>query len=525
MSRPGPARPRSRLRFLALLLLTVGSAGCEDSPSGPAPIGPPPALADPLPGDGAPRAAGETGAPSFSGALSNDHNVLFISLTNLRADHLSCYGYARRTSPAIDLLASRSAVFERAFSHASWTLPVAISIFTSLYPFTHGMMDRNEFSPLPLQTPSLIEILAERGWATAAFVGDRDYAGEFGLTSRFETLLDLVREQDDGDWKRYGVLASTVPEAIAWLERHRSRRFFLFVQGYDVHCPFAVPKAQPVFDPGYGGGVDFTRCYWTFRRTLPIPMRSASGRIEDAFLLKTKPEQGAEYEEVLFPDDVRHMVALYDGEILEADRLVGKLLETLARLDLERRTIVVLFSEHGDMFGKHGRFMRGGPLRGTFYDDVLRVPLMIFHPELPPRRIRELVEAIDLAPTLLEMLGVPPPAGFQGKSFLASIARGAPGRAAVFAGSAYTPRRKNVFFRDDSIIRSVRTPRWKLVHERLFGDGGDEELVELFDMENDADELNNVSERHPDVARQLHGLLDDWLREIRAAAILERFSR
>ena len=155
-------------------------------------------------------------------------NVIFISVTNLRADHLGTYGYFRDTSPNIDSFAKKCIVFENAFSHASWTLPVAISLFVSQYPFTHGLMNRKNYEPLPSDVVTFVDVLKGQGYSTAAFVGDRDYGQEFGHTSRFDEVYDYVNEQRLKDWKRYGVFGKTVPKAISWIKKNRSNKNIRF---------------------------------------------------------------------------------------------------------------------------------------------------------------------------------------------------------------------------------------------------------------------------------------------------------
>ena len=113
------------------------------------------------------------------------YNLILISLTNTRADHLGVYGYSRNTSPNIDQFARKCLVFKNAFSHASWTLPVSVSLFTSQYPFTHGLLNREDYTPLPPETPTFVDVLNTAGYTTAAFVGNRDYNRKFGHTSRF----------------------------------------------------------------------------------------------------------------------------------------------------------------------------------------------------------------------------------------------------------------------------------------------------------------------------------------------------
>jgi arylsulfatase A-like enzyme len=159
------------------------------------------------------------------------YNLMLISLTNTRADHLGCYGYRRDTSPKLDRLAKQSLLFRNAFTHASWTLPVAVSLFASQYPFTHGLMNREEFSPLPNATPTFLDVLRSNGWFTAAFVGARDYSQKFGHTARFDLVFDAVSPAAHEDWRTYRVLEQTVPAARQWLRQNQDRRFCLLVQG------------------------------------------------------------------------------------------------------------------------------------------------------------------------------------------------------------------------------------------------------------------------------------------------------
>src|SRR5688572_2321536 len=141
----------------------------------------------------------------------NDFNLIFVSLTNTRADHLGVYGYSRNTSTNIDRFARRSLVFRNFFSHASWTLPVVVSMFTSQYPFTHKLMNREDALTLPASVPTFIEVLKNSGYTTAAFVGDRDYSQKYGHTSRFHIVQDSVNQNEQEDWHRYGVLQNTMP--------------------------------------------------------------------------------------------------------------------------------------------------------------------------------------------------------------------------------------------------------------------------------------------------------------------------
>jgi arylsulfatase A-like enzyme len=449
------------------------------------------------------------------------YNFVFIALTNTRADHLGTYGYQRNTSPRIDAFARQSIVFKNAFTHASWTLPVAISLFTSQYPFQHRLMNRDEAKALPASERTFAEVLKDNGYTMAAFVGDRDYSQNFGHTSRFHLVVDPVNQKDLDDWHRYGVLEKTMPPARSWLRENKDKRFFMLVQGYDTHCPFSVPKENAMFSPGYRGKIDFTRCYWTFEPTRPIRRRSESGEYHQVYLLKTKPTVGDDFDAMFYPADIKHMIALYDGEIFNADKQIGELLDDIKALGLEKNTIVVFYSDHGDMFGKHGRFMRGGPLRGTFYDDVLHIPLIVRHPALAPREVTELAQVIDIPPTLLEMAGLASPPQFVGKSLVPMMKTNTPPlNEYVFAGSAFSPSDRNQFFRYPSVIASARSKQWKLIVERVETGDAQRESIELYNLKQDSEELTNVAEKEPAALASMKAAMRDWLRNVKSERML-----
>ncbi|MBI1841293.1 MAG: sulfatase [Verrucomicrobia bacterium] len=454
-------------------------------------------------------------------------NLILVSATNTRADHLGLYGYHRATSPNLDALGRRAVVMKNAFTHASWTLPVAVSLFTSQYPFTHGLMNRDESPVLAAETPTFIDVLRGAGYQTAAFVGDRDYSPRHGHTSRFEWVFDSVKKADNQRWSSYGVFDQTLPPARKWLEEHHQKPFCLLIQGYDTHCPFARPTENSQFDPNYKGGIDFTKCYWTFEPTRPIRKRAESGLYQDVYLLKTRPETGEDSEVMFYPEDVDHMVALYDGEIHNVDEMLGGLFRDIDRLGLRENTIVVFYSDHGDMFGKHGRFMRGGPLRGTFYDDVLRIPLIIQIPRLPAKSIDDLVEVVDMAPTFLDLLGLPIPPSFKGRSFRASLeGKEASKNSAtpyVFAGSTFNPGMKNDFFKYPSVILSARSREWKMIVERVDYPQGPRETTELYELTNDPQELRDLSGRRADKVSEMREAMCQWLQRIQATNVLSAF--
>lgn len=481
-----------------------------------------------------------------------DCNVIFISLTNLRADHLGFYGYSRNTSRHLDTFARNAVVFENAFSVASWTLPTAMSVYTSRYPFAHKVMTRYEGQEaqnsslvrvrLSQDILTLVDVFNRNGYETASFNAAQDYLPQHGLTSRFKS--NISSENDPSRrWGIYGSIYDITPEVIQWLDRNKERKFFLHIQAYDTHCPFAYPRKNDRFDRTYRGDVDFSRCYWTFDKTEPIVLKR-DGREEKIYNVKTVVEtnlavsqtpgangQPAGNSPVMSPDiwqrlddrDIEHMVALYDGEIFNCDTQAARILKKIKQLGLTGKTIIVFFSEHGDMFGKYGRFMRGGPLRGTFYDDVLHVPLALYHPHVKPKRIKSLVSLIDLAPTILDFLEIEPPSEFRGTS-LVSVLKDDSLRRQIFAGSLYTPEKGNPLFNYSTIIAAVRNEEWKMIREVLiYRNGETNNSYELFNIKDDPEELNNLADSQFEKLEELNGTLNEWFRTEGSKVGMEAF--
>jgi len=333
---------------------------------------------------------------------------------------------------------------------------------------------------------------------------------------------------------QYGTFNYSSSAFIDWVTKNRDKRFFAYVQGFDAHCPFSYPEENREFTGGMSSKYDFGQCYWTFdcadqvvigNKTYYSLMTTYDG--DNQSLSATTPQPQFLFSQ----EDVDYMVALYDGEVKLVDGYVGNILSALEREGLLNKTIVVIFSEHGDMFGKHGRFMRGGPLRGTFYDDVLRVPLIVYNPNFNAsgQRRSALVSTVDFAPTVLDMLSIPAPAQFMGVSLKPVIFSGAEVHDAVFAASKFLPSEVNVFYSSSTFIGAVRTKDSKLILElvldssyamqkRISDDYGAlaantrDSNVEFYDVSSDPQELVNVAASRPDGVEALKQRLFSWLK-------------
>jgi arylsulfatase A-like enzyme len=301
-------------------------------------------------------------------------NVLLYLVDTLRQDHLGCYGYARDTSPHVDALAGESVVFTQLMPQSSWTKPSVASMLTSTYPNVHGAQDRPDM--LREGLPTLAGALRDAGYETHGMITNTNLVPLWGFGEGFSRYVDV----DSADWVNCDD-AKVVDVAIRTLESVQGRPWFLYVHTMGPHDPYEAP-----------GG-----CDQKYQRP------SYPGSEEEQQRART--------------------VDRYDGEISYSDAQFQRLLEQLKALGMYDNTFIVFASDHGEEFWEHGGATHGK----TLYEEMLRVPLLIKMPggQFGGERRDGLVEMVDLAPTLLDVLGVPPEPEFQGRSFRALLETGA----------------------------------------------------------------------------------------------------
>jgi arylsulfatase A-like enzyme len=314
-------------------------------------------------------------------------SVLLLSLDTLRADHVGAYGYARATTPALDRLAARGVLFEQAIAHFPSTTASHMTMLTSLEPCAHGVLVPG--SVLGPGVPTLAEAFAARGWATVAVTENALIRGESGFNRGFDSYRDILPTGADP----LGLFTEVLARARSWLARHGERPFFMFLHTYQVHIPYKVP-------PHY-------------RDLFPVPADASEARRQEAD---------------------------YDAGLRHADDLLGGFVDALAADGLLGRTLLVVTSDHGTEFDEHGGI---GHARGV-YEEQVRVPLVLHHPVLATggRRVRAQVGLVDLAPTLLDLVGAAAPETFSGTSLAAAV-RGVgelPAARPLFAEQLWGPR-------------------------------------------------------------------------------------
>lgn len=387
-----------------------------------------------------------------------------ISVDTLRADRLTCFAHARPSTPNIDTVAIAGTRFSQISSQVPLTFPSHFSLFTSTLPFSSGVLENGQSFPPGLFT--LATILKAHGYTTAAFIGGFPLDERFGLNQGFDHYdgrFGSLMEPEKGRTRRPA--EEVTQAAMDWLGRHAEEPFFLFLHLYDLHTPYKLTPAQQA---RYGGNN-------------------------------------------------------YDAELRYVDETLGRFWAFLEAQGLADRALIVFLSDHGEGLMDHGEPDHGFLL----YQTTLHVPLIIHWPRKTGYGIRDTGDGkietgngpsdnrkstienrqsttgdwravvndpaslLDVAPTILQFLGIPAPAQFQGRSLL-GLARGETSSEdrEVYSETTY-PRHIG-----GAPLRSLRVGRYKYI---------DAPEPELYDLSLDPHELNNLCPRQTSLALALNG--------------------
>lgn len=386
--------------------------------------------------------------------------MIWISFDSVRADHCSFEGYGRSTTPNLDALAARGVRFSRAIAQAPYTLPSYASMLASRYVAELALEEQRDekdrskvlgVAPGPSPSDELVsEALRAAGYRTAAFV-----QSWLSRPLGFDQGWDLLRHRQES-------LRDKMPDVLRWLDENRAGKFFLFLYSTDTHYPFLHAHER----------------------------RDLYGRSTSSFEFTLDSIQGVREGKVRpSADDIANAMAMYDEGIHWTDADLAPLFDYLKKTGLSEKTILVFNSDHGEEFDEHGVISHGQ----TYYEGVVRTPLVIAAPHLPQpgRSFDELVQNIDIAPTLLDMLGVERPRAWSGRSLKPLVAGAAPPLAPrmAFCEGAWT-------FWIGSVISGQRKFILVTPQERM-----------LFDLEKDPGEKSNAALSDPDGVRPLYHVL------------------
>jgi arylsulfatase A-like enzyme len=390
-------------------------------------------------------------------ASTNLPHIFIISADALRADHLSCYGYPRPTSPNIDRFAKDSILFENAISQAAGTLGSTSSLFTSLYPSVHKTNFDNE--KLSARIPTLPEIARTHGYNTGGFVQNEFLSPAHGLSRGF--LCYRYDNFDAGTFRRLTAMFN-------WLGTIHNSPAFVFFHILNPHSPYNPPE-------------QFARIF-NARKSL---LASSNQKLIE---VNEKRIQ-------LSPADRAQLISLYDAEIRYLDSAFGKFIERLKQLGMYDNSIIAFLSDHGEAFQEHGRLLHGSQL----YEPMIHIPLII---KLPARykranvRIRENVQTIDVMPTVLEVAKLSIPKPIQGKSLLSLMTGDEKGSRNVFS--------ENLSWG----LLCIKKNQFKYIHS-------DYAKEELFDLNADPQESRDLSAERADLIQTFREERNRFLKEQR----------
>ncbi len=394
-------------------------------------------------------------------------NVVLISLDTVRADHLSCYGYPRPTTPNLDALAAGATRYDPCQATAPWTVPAHASMFTGRFPFQHGAhsfrpvrRDRDNVHPLDRDQVTLAEALQNAGFRTAAFVTNNAYLDRrLQLDQGFQTYEVVDDPVRPAPW------TSVNPRALAFLEGPHPRPFFLFLNYMDAHRPYNV---RPASDALPDAPAD--------------PERPLLTQLKHHVMGGQQP----------FPTELREQViAQYDMAIANLDVAVGQVVDRLRELGLYDDTVIVVTSDHGEYFGEHELVEHSKDV----YQGALRVPLIVKGRRQAEGRVVTVpTSLVDVPGLVVNEL----PGSLRGR--LEPLFPYGPGARPVLSENYFA--RLHDFFHEtwgprfDRVRRTLIDGRWKVIES---SDGAHE----LYDLEADPDETTNLAEREPEVLARL----------------------
>ncbi|MCP4663277.1 MAG: sulfatase-like hydrolase/transferase [bacterium] len=412
--------------------------------------------------------------------------IVLVTVDTLRADCVSFNGYPHKTTPYLDGLARDGIVMSRAYSSSSWTSPAMASLFTGLYPTSHGITSgvwkKDRVMEQPVLSGSLVtlaEKFKEAGYLTVGVPSNRHLSEGLGFAQGFDSYFDRA------DFLLAPAVNSRVRDQLRellgpeWPTVWKTRKVFLWIHYFDPHVPLLARKPwinhyAPDFEESsaaYPSGMGQP----ALNRRYPHPGSEAAARIRP----------------------------LYDSEISFWDdrlRMLG------GELGLDDPDVLLLVtSDHGEEIADHGRLGH----RHTLYEELVRVPMLVRWPRGLPggRTINKLVSLVDVYPTLLELGGVEVPAGLQGES-LAELLRGNKTTAASRLYFELHP--------PNPPLVGITDGRWKLIRTREA-----RSPAELYDLVNDQAEQTNVAGTHQEVARGLTRALRDWMESLPKAKDLK----
>jgi arylsulfatase A-like enzyme len=391
-------------------------------------------------------------------------------IDTLRADHLSHFGYHRDTAAALDSFAAQATVFQRCQAPSSWTNPSMASLFTGLFTARHRT---NQFgATLSEELITLAELVQHHGWHTAAICFNPGVRSELNFDQGFETFDEYLGKATD-----YPDIDEMVSRLSTWLGANPRRPFFLHLHPMNVHGPYRVPKQNRSVLLGQPPGREFRYYGKTMQSIMRKKELQLRETIEDAYL--------------------QSLIDQYDTAVRYSTDKVAEILAILRDYGLYDNSLIIITADHGEELFDHGGFSHGFSL----YREMLHVPLYIKLPgQTEGKSSTSEVNLVDLYPTVAEILGIELEHAVDGRSIWPLIREPDSPQASDRAGLA------QVAWRNRCVGRSIAAGRFKLIEISSNYEGLRDQL-RLYDRHRDPGETTDLSESHPEIARELHAQL------------------
>lgn len=429
----------------------------------------------------------------------NKKNVILITIDCLRADHLSCYGYKRKTASFIDFLATEGALFENAFANGPFTVASFLSILASAYP-----LDFENQLPLPKNAVLISKILQKKGIQTAAIHSNPYLSAFHGYNRGWDFFVDFLhstpKERQIRDlikkllpkrvvglhrffkyffatttYKSYEDAEIITNCAISWLNRNKNFPFFLWLHYMDLHEPYLISNTNA--------------------------KRKYSKNISRLSEIKSFSNVRKNKQ------DIEIMRNIYDDKLGYVDENLKNFFDFLKNERLTTNTLILLTSDHGQEFLDHEYFGHSA----RFYDENLHIPLILFGSGIKKQSIENLVSQIDIAPTILHFYNIPIPKQYRGHSLLSNhtnkymISEAAHNKDGVYI-------QNNKIFPSEFRTYSIRTKKWKYIHK--------EEGHELYNLIKDPKETRNIVDKEVAKAEEFEsGIMNHILQEKKALIV------
>jgi arylsulfatase A-like enzyme len=355
---------------------------------------------------GAPAIRSRYAEAMDSSTARKPRGVIFLVVDTLRTDHLNIFGYKRETVVHLKQFAEEGVAFRNAIAQGTWTKVSQPSMVTSLYPISHGVLDFAH--SLPASAETIAEVYREAGYATVSYSSVMFTGKGNNMHQGYEELHESDSISDEEYHSK--TARHYVDRIIPWLERHRDVPFFAYLHVFDPHSPF---RPRPPYDTLWGRPGDK-------ERMVEIDAAVKKHDVKNVFGLPFKKDYvektGNDPNELL-----RIYTDWYDGSIRGMDAEIGRLLEALRAMGIDEDTLIVFASDHGEELWDHGRFFHGQ----SVYSELSRVPLVFRWPNHSAWKkgtmVDQVVENVDIMPTLLELSGIPGPSRMQGRSLVSLL--------------------------------------------------------------------------------------------------------